>query len=956
MTALDLGAATRTLTPPASGTHTSLPYGDATLNIAGTGTSVPLTTWNGSPAIGGADTPYLTSATPFAIPQDSVIFIATAGLPTGMGNWELVWHYSGFDIGVNDQYLVYGTYGGGGDAGDSVELPTPITPTDIVVWCIVSNSVEGRILNSLDGTLTVTASAQAATPSDGFDVYPHADAHLLGVWQFDGVIVSETDALDTMAAIVAEFSASTPSTDVAGAGGWGIGGSGTPVLSDSLGVPPEPPIVTPGGSSTPPAVPPLVIPDDVEDPVINRISKTYPAPTLGDDGFPVDWTPTLDIREPYARMQIVVEGVDVTWIDGVPTPMPAYSRVEPFGSYSTTLVFPQISTFHSTPAWAKKGANVSVRLVRISDSEVIQTFSGVAMLVGRREDDREFRLVCTGTMFVGDLQLRLPGFTLAPRDIGHVIADALNGVVSRRYSTVAKVTTGVKTSVEGGWEPTLTGYVQGLLATCINPSGQQYTVKCVDTSPVIALKDTTTVHWEIRAGQDGIDVDLEDDGAESPTTIYGEGTNPDGGHWANWKFPRFKADETPPYPYSPPDTSIKVGTTDAMTDTGTGVSVWQAKAGQPVTGYFSINDRAALIRIQREAAITVDGFLGPQSWASTFNTGANVGGAFADAFIAPLAASPSVLPLRRNADGMPIGNNPQYDPDVVPVVRYINYGTGVWKADAIKDAEKILARDSGDGWAGTITFVLDPPQGSKYEIREGQNIMVRGLSGQDVLVHIAAVDSSPEDDGAPVQCTVDQRARDYPTLEAIRERDRAAVDPAMVAYKRVTTGSIGTDWAVYDAESPGGVIPKHAVYGGLWDVRQIPMGVRGTVPRMWMRTSNPVSEFAVGAFLKKVTAADLQGLMGNPLSDSYTDDPWQIHGDALRAMGLAASWGWEAQPAGYDPRQKTNPSGDSGAPLTGRLEDQTSWEYGLVTPPWIYIATITNVSCEVEGRLYGSGL
>jgi len=953
VTALDLGTASRVLTPPST-TFSTVPYGDVDFTVVGASTITP-GSFEGRSSIPMDDSgAYL--AAEFPVAANHALFIAIAGGDTfGTTDFGYIFQNGGYDFGHSAEQVAWAGFDDINPyALMDVPLPTPL-PSGIVVWALVANAAGARVLNSVDGTIGSAAHTYGAIASNEFDVgvgwgYDAPAGHLLGMWQFEGVTVSEADAVDTMSAIVSML-ATGGAEEITVAGGWGATLDVDVTDVDVIPGPEVPDGLTAGGSATPPDVPAIVIPDNVPDPVIWRDSRTYPAPVLSENGFPVDWAATARVKEPYARMQITVEGEDVTWINGVPTPLPSYSRVEPFGSYSASLTFPQISGFQARPAWAKKGANVEVRLLDLDGDLICRVFTGVAMTVGRREDDREFSLLAHGVVFAGDLQSRLPQFSTTPKDIGHAIAAAMNATISRRFNTVSAVTTGLTTSVLGGWEPLMSGFVQTLLATALT-NGQQWTVKCEHRTPVIALKNTTTAHWTIRNGQPGIDIDLEDDAAESPNLIYGEGVNPDGGRWRNAKYPFWKDDDTPAYPYDPPDTSIKVGTRDAHTDSGDGVSVWQAKAGQPVTGYFSLADRDALMRIQRASGITVDGFLGPQSWAATFNTGTNTG-TLDGAWIAPLAWAKEVMPRRWGPDGDDLGANPNYDDGIVPVDRRINFGAGVWKHEATRDAEALLKRDSGDGWAGTITFRLDPPNGSKYEILEGQNVRVLGLEGTDVLLHIASVDSSPEAEGSPVRLTVDERARDYPTLEAIRSRERDAVDPARSAYRRLTVGDVTSNLITFDAESPAGRMPKHAVYGGLWDVRPMPMGAYGSVNRVVWRTSSPATKFSVFVFGREITAATLQSIVGNPLSDTYEEAPWQMHYDALKAKGFLQAYGWAKQPAGYFPRQFNSPDGETTAPVTGRLEDEGSWEYASRQVPWLWVATMADASCYVEGRFYG---
>src|SRR5690606_4143126 len=140
--------------------------------------------------------------------------------------------------------------------------------------------------------------------------------------------------------------------------------------------------------------------------------------------------------------------------------------------------------------------------------------------------------------------------------------------------------------------------------------------------PVLHVKDTTTVSWSVRAGQRGIHVDLERE--LLPNAVFGEGVRPDGGRWRNAKYPNWRPDDTPPNPMSP-TSSFHGGTRDSDTTSGSGVSDWQAKAGQPVTGRYSAADAQACRDLQREAGIQVDGSVGPQTWAATFGTGSNTG-------------------------------------------------------------------------------------------------------------------------------------------------------------------------------------------------------------------------------------------------------------------------------------------------------------------------------------------
>lgn len=757
---------------------------------------------------------------------------------------------------------------------------------------------------------------------------------------YAGLHSGPVDVAALTATIVADHSPAVL-TYVTAAGNLEV--SGTVQVSDGdLFTPVVIPDPSPGGSVVPPAPPePQSPPPGVPDPVLRRVSEVMPAPVLDARGNPVDWTPTTVVNEPYARLQVVVEGVDITYLWGAPLPTPSWDRQEPFGSGTASIAIPQLTAFHVLPAWCRAGANVDIRLVRLDDT-ILSRFSGVVMSFGHSADSGEFTVECVGVVFADDFQLRQPAFQTAPRDIGDVVADVLNGAISRRHADVAPVITGCQTGVLGGWEPRVTGYITQLLATAVT-GGRQWTLQCADRAPVLALKDTTTVTWTTSNGQRGVTVDLVEDWSKAPNVLYGSGIGPDGGRWQNAMYPNWSPDDTPPYPFTNPSTTIRVGTTDAATDTGNGVSLWQAKVGRPVTGVFSQGDRVRAREVQRAGGITIDGIVGPQTWATTFDTGANTG--TLECFYMPLAYSPLVMPRLYGPDGSDLGPNPAYNPNVLRVEDKIDYGNGVSKTEGIRAAVEILAREIDPGWVGTITFETDPQECSRYEISEGSNGRLRAFRGSELVLHAAKVDYSDT-----VTVTVDTKARDFPTLDAILERERNATDPAKAIVKRITGGSIGTDRATFDAESPAGNLPRHAVFSNLWDVRRIPFGAYGSIVRTEITTDSAARAFAVAVFDRPVTAAALLGVVGNPLT--ATTNPWSEFADELTDLGLLMSWGWAKQPAGYWPQEYSNPDGEGASPLTGRMVDDASWEYASAQVPWLWVATIAAGSCYVSGRFW----
>ena len=942
MTALDLGYADRVLTPPSAAFET-VAWGDIALTpdsaphpveaFVADRHAIPRFSADGASTLRGATQ---TPAINFAA------FIAVKGPSTGSGDWTVM--YTGaFDLGLAHGAVSWAyahPYGAAITTGLSLSTPHD---DGVTVYALVNNGTESFLANSRDGLLATAARKTSVTPRSTVveTSYVSADDGVLGVWYFDGDDVSQADALDTLDAIEALF-ATPDAVSFAAAGRVNISGTTALFTTDDLYEETEVVLPAPGGSVTPPEPPAPPTPPDYAPEPIRHVWQDLSAPSVNADGFDPDWMPDDEDYAPFARWQIAVEGVDVTYYLGASTPEPDWTDAD-YGFGPATLRFPQVTVFTPMPSWARGGANVVARLVRVSDLSTITAYEGLVLRDGARFEGGHLTLECTGYLYAVDLQLRLPAGNTKPLDVGTAIPRAINKATSRRYNTMGSVVTGIKTSVAGGWEPLLTGYVANILATAVD-KGRQWTVKMWGRTPQLVRKDTTTVHLEVRAGQAAVKIDLGSDAAEAQNVILGEGINPDHGAWSNWQYPYFRPDDTPPYPNTDPGNTIRVGTSDADTDTGKGVSDYQRKAGMPVTGTFSSANKAETKRQQRDMGILDDGIPGPQTWAATFRTGSNTG-SLDGAFIKPLAASTKVTPRLYGPDGDDLGLNPAYDPNVLVVHRKIDYGTGVWRYDAKKNAREILARDSDPGLAGTITFEgVDPEQMHRYLIRAGMNILVKGWRGADVVAHIVSVSKS----GKNVALSVDTKARDWPTLKAILERQRESTDPARTARLRLLEGKVGSDRPIFDAESPGGTIPRHAIFGGLWNVLKIAVGAEnGDMARTWFTTSDPPQAFSVAAFGKPVTANQIDARVGNPLAAE--DNPWED--DTLDTdLGLLNAWGWTEQQMGWFPRSYSNPKSKGAYPVTGRMVDDGLWPFAN-SGGYLYIALFVASPGYIEGRL-----
>lgn len=834
--------------------------------------------------------------------------------------------------------------------GSEIPLTTPHVPDGIAVYAFVNSSSEAFIANSLDGVLATGPAVESAPGGTNGSMgvsYSDEPLDILGIWHFADIDVSQAQAIETLAAIVALleeyvppqpfFTATITIPSVALSAELDLDALGA---DDTLPAAP-----TPGGSATIPS-------DPTPDPApallapIRHIWEEMPAPTMV-DGRPVLWTPTATGHAPYGYLQIVANGTDVSAIDGVPTPRPEWSDGEPFAYGPAVFTFPTLNTLATLPSWAKEGANFTIRIARCNASMELTgvyeiQYRGIAVAIEGDDPNGPLTITCTGLLYGVDLQKRKTAILVSSKDIGTVIPAALNSAAGRRYDAMAKKVTGVKTAVSGGGEPLLTGYIQQLLATALY-RGKIWTVACDDKTPELRPKDLTTIHMNVRSGQRGVDINLTRDASQAPNIIFGRGVNKQQGRWGNWKFPNQHPDDAPLYPLGPSQI-FHIGLRDSQTTSGRGVSDAQERLGRPVTGTWNAGDVKALRREQDKMGITVDGDLGPQSWAAMFDVGANTG-SIDGAFQAPLAALKEVRPRLIGPDGADLGPNPAYDDAILPVEEWFEFGFGVSKQDAIRWAREYLKRVSNPGWFGTITFNgMSPKEMPAIAIRSGMNIKVKGHRGSDIVLHIAHV--RKRKDGSVV-LTVDTNARDYPTLAATLRRDRNSVDPAKAAVKRILMGSIGTDRPLFDAEGQAGVIPRHAVNGGYWSVRRIWLGQIATISDMVVATDDP-RKFAICVFNKKVTARQLNAWVGNPLT--ATTDPWAD--ENLDDRGLVYAAGWKQQPNGYSRGTFSDPNGETGATLTGKYIDDMSWQFASESG-WAWVGIMTQGDCYAWGRMRG---
>lgn len=139
---------------------------------------------------------------------------------------------------------------------------------------------------------------------------------------------------------------------------------------------------------------------------------------------------------------------------------------------------------------------------------------------------------------------------------------------------------------------------------------------------------------------------------------------------------------------------------------------------------------------------------------------------------APFAWVPAVHPANES--------NPAYSRRHMRKEMYLNFQEGLSTDQATKVAQQHMMRFTDPGWSGSITVKTDPEMNgdtfSRFLIRAGMNIVVRGMNGEmgGILFHISRV--SVDLVNQNVDLTVDTKYRDQLTIEEVQARTRDALN------------------------------------------------------------------------------------------------------------------------------------------------------------------------------------
>lgn len=667
------------------------------------------------------------------------------------------------------------------------------------------------------------------------------------------------------------------------------------------------------------------------------------------------YTTVRGVSKPAGWDRVLVGGVDITTVNGLTTPVPSYRLMEPGGYGSSTLVIPGINPLEmaygpgTAYRWAREGAEV---VYQRTDE------NGTVIATDYRGEIRDFTL--SGSQLVATVG----GAAWGPAELIEWpppvfrrkadIQDWVHAFLRQAGVPFRKTDagTGIPLVKNGGMNGL--AYLQNLLSMAQRRNGDQWTLMPVTPGGrrfELRLKDRTTVDCTIYLDGKRAVPDLVD---EPPiNSWYGSTITPDGYLERGARVPGGMQGTPPSYPMAN-GASFGIGTTNAQTTTGAGITVL-ARA-LDIFGYldkelaystvYDADIAEAVEDLQEATGLPETGVMDKATWNRLFNlaaTGPTVDGAR----IFPILEDKRLRKYLYDSNGHLVGINPNLNPSLQRRDRVVDFGPG-WTYRRMKRwfrAQNARARET-ENFTGTITLnrigVIrglhnpgDPAPTaadvlSFRDVQAGWNAWFPQLGAAGALLHISGVDVDPGAGSAAL--TVDAQARDLLEIRQIRDRNQESKsDPRRLARDERRRSRLQ-----HDASAPwerwSGMLPWDIeAPGGQWTVFWVFAGQGGRVGKFVLDT-DPAAETCGAVFSRKITAAMLENRVPNPRTlnaekeSVWETDPrltkWFDDRDALLI------WGNDDNPGGYGLRRKTNDAGKAtGAPLTGRVVDFDGFEY-----------------------------
>jgi hypothetical protein len=665
-----------------------------------------------------------------------------------------------------------------------------------------------------------------------------------------------------------------------------------------------------------------------------------------------------EAQAPKLRQRIIVGGVDVTYWRGTLTPDVEFQLADPLLYGTATVTLPQVWSVFEQGAHPHlaKGKRVKVQLVDADD--VVQATIYKGFVLATSTSGRNLVLEVGGeAQGRATLQDKQPPIFRDSLDLARHAWRAITDLGLRFLPRLGGEGIGIRSVTFGGTG--MLEHIEEIIARSTKRDGTLRTIMPDDEGVYrLSDKDTTTVHYTLFVDDAHAVPDLRSDLAEEPNRIFATTVTPAGMRVRFGVYPGLKQGPTPDYPMDD-NSNFDVGTTNEDTDSGDGVSVMVNRLG--ATGFLDIRDTPggfdedvaeALADLQQQARISGPvGVMTPALWDALWDLDVT-GYDRKWSSIQPAAQDDSVRRYDRSASGAIIGLNPDYDPDEIPVDRTVDMGSGFTRKQA-RDFSRGLVHDPDtDDYFGTITLSTGAVLDGEFNIgdtitpadlvdarlvRPCENLWVPNFAGGR-LFHVAGIDVGATE----VRFTVDTRARPAREVwERIQVRRETRRNPARAWQGTRQSTSIKD--AVIGFDELGGVIDRDIDLVAGWNVVEVVAGDVGTINslKLIVQTVTTVGEsisitphqFACAVFGKEITAARLNALVANPLTEAG-ERAWRRSARAaLKSRWVLYSAGTEGEPCGYGVDRKSD-----GATLTGEHVEEFGFPYAAANGCTLFVA------------------
>lgn len=666
------------------------------------------------------------------------------------------------------------------------------------------------------------------------------------------------------------------------------------------------------------------------------------------------------------RQQIIVDGVDISFLRDVRTPDVTYTLLTPLRYGPGQLDLPQIMACmeplaEDDPAraadlaWMREGAPVEVHLVLdeptgIEAPQVVVRDVYKGVLVAWDIDGSGLSIELGGEAN-GRAALRDRQDVIFPRvnDIGHQISDAVRDLGLPVYPPLGTVT-GIEVMTTGGVGHL--EHIQNLCAQAWTRQGKYWTVMPNDAGAYMVQRKSDSVRHATVYFDDARTVPrLRRDLAEEPNRIFITGVTPQGQRVRFGVYPGLIQGPVPDFP----------GHLDEG-DTGEGVRLLTGKLH--AVGYLKLVEVAggydqdvveAVKDLQGDAGLPKTGEVNLATWEALYDLNVTTT-SLEGAHIEPAAQASVVRRWNRSGSGTILEFNDGYDPEVLPVDRTIDAGAGKTRSQLREFARTVLDAASSPNWVGDIVFHTGGLVSGEHglgaaittadvldarELIPTMNLWAPGFDG-GTQFNVSALQVA--EDGT-VTATVDTRFRDALEVWDIIDRNRESRnDPARRRNLRHRSSTIRKD-SIGEWDEIGGRLGHDVRLESGWNSFEVVGAMEGTIARLKVVLDDP-AEFVVAVFGRKVDPGWLYDHLGDPL-EAGAAKRWQTRHDALDDRWLLYSAGTPDEPCGYHPGRKADDD-----PITGRHVDDASWRYASESRTLLYVAVFVREANTIPlGRI-----